>query len=57
MKAPWPIVTAEDHDARELQQFGCPQQLRRSVGGFSSFAVAFSLMSVFTGALPNTPVL
>ncbi len=43
----------EDQDAKELRQFGYAQQLRRSMGGFSSFAVAFSLISVFTGVSAN----
>ena len=43
----------EDQDANELRQFGYAQQLRRSMGGFSSFAVAFSLISVFTGVSAN----
>jgi len=43
----------DDRDANELQQFGYRQQLRRSMGSFSSFAVAFSLISVFTGVFAN----
>ncbi len=46
-------MTTNDHDASELQQFGYKQQLRRSMGHFSSFAVAFSLISVFTGVFAN----
>ena len=46
-------MTANDHDASELQAFGYKQQLRRSMGHFSSFAVAFSLISVFTGVSAN----
>ncbi len=43
-----------DHgDSRDLEQFGYRQQLRRSMGAFSSFAVAFSLISVFTGVFAN----
>lgn len=42
-----------DRDANELQRFGYKQQLRRSMGHFSSFAVAFSLISVFTGVSAN----
>ena len=53
MKSPAPVATTEDHDARELQQFGYQPQLRRSMGHFSSFAVAFSLISVFTGVFAN----
>ena len=43
----------EDPDANELRRFGYAPQLRRSMGGFSSFAVAFSLISVFTGVSAN----
>ncbi len=46
-------MTNTDHDTSELQQFGYRQQLQRSMGGFSSFAVAFSLISVFTGVFAN----
>ncbi|MBM3840996.1 MAG: amino acid permease [Verrucomicrobia bacterium] len=42
-----------DPDERELRRFGYAQQLRRTLGGFSSFAVAFSLISVFTGVSAN----
>jgi hypothetical protein len=45
--------TTHDRDANELQQFGYRQQLRRTLGSFSSFAVAFSLISVFTGVFAN----
>jgi len=43
----------ENTDAQELRKFGYAQQLRRSMGAFSSFAVAFSLISVFTGVFAN----
>ena len=33
----------DDRDTADLRQFGYAQQLRRSLGSFSSFAVAFSL--------------
>ncbi len=46
-------MTTDDRDAIELNQFGYRQQLRRSLGHFSSFAVAFSLISVFTGTFAN----
>jgi len=42
-----------DQDAEDLGRFGYDQQLRRTLGGFSSFAVAFSLISVFTGVFAN----
>ena len=43
----------ENHDENELRQFGYQPQLQRSMGRFSSFAVAFSLISVFTGVSAN----
>jgi amino acid transporter len=43
----------ENTDAQELRKFGYAQQLRRSMGAFSSFAVAFSLISVLTGVFAN----
>ena len=46
-------LTAHDRDASELQEFGYWQQLRCTMGSFSSFAVAFSLISVFTGFFAN----
>jgi len=46
-------MNSENPDSRELEQFGYRQQLRRSMGHFSSFAVAFSLISVFTGVFAN----
>jgi amino acid transporter len=43
---------ADDHDrldADELARFGYAQQLVRRLGGFSSFAIGFSVISVLTG--------
>ncbi|MBM4010744.1 MAG: amino acid permease [Planctomycetes bacterium] len=40
-------------DADDLRQFGYAQELVRQIGGFSSFALAFSLISVFTGVFAN----
>jgi len=44
---------SDAHDAAELQQFGYAQQLRRTMGGFSSFALSFSLISIITGTFAN----
>src|ERR1700735_5239573 len=41
----WPM----DRDARELARFGYPQELLRRLGGFSTFAIGFSVISVLTG--------
>src|SRR5207244_10030444 len=40
-----------DHsrDEHDLARFGYKQELKRSLGGFSSFAVAFSYISPSTG--------
>ena len=44
-----PASQAESRDAEDLAQFGYKQELRRSLGVFSSFAVAFSYISPSTG--------
>src|SRR5438045_5630092 len=38
-------------DVRELAQLGYTQQLFREMGGFSNFAISFSIISVLTGAV------
>ena len=38
-------------DAEELRQLGYGQQLLREMGGFSNFAISFSIISVLTGAI------
>ncbi|MFN0103983.1 MAG: amino acid permease [Bryobacteraceae bacterium] len=40
----------ETNDARELGKFGYAQELFRSMGGFSNFAISFSIISILTGA-------
>ena len=37
-------------DSEQLRRFGYAQQLLRDVGGFSSFALSFSIISILTGA-------
>lgn len=44
---------ALDRDSGELACFGYGQQLRRSMGAFSSFALSFSLISIITGIFAN----
>ena len=39
-----------DKDAGELRKLGYAQELFRDMGGFSSFAVSFSVISILTGA-------
>src|SRR4051812_35515743 len=38
-------------DARELERLGYAQQLFREMGGFSNFAISFSIISILTGAV------
>ena len=40
-----------DADARDLEKMGYVQELLRGMGGFSSFAVSFSVISILTGAI------
>ena len=45
--------TQNRSDAAELRDFGYTQQLDRTLRGFSSFAISFSLISVLTGIYAN----
>jgi amino acid transporter len=38
-------------DIRDLQRLGYSQQLFREMGGFSNFAISFSIISIITGAV------
>jgi len=38
-------------DTRDLHQLGYAQELYRSMGGFSNFAISFSIISILTGAV------
>src|SRR5437899_11765999 len=40
-----------DEDARELGKLGYAQELFRTMGGFSNFAISFSIISILTGAV------
>ena len=44
-----PHAASDQHDSADLAQFGYKQELKRSLGLFSSFAVAFSYISPSTG--------
>jgi amino acid transporter len=44
-----PDVSSHERDSADLAQFGYKQELKRSLGTFSSFAVAFSYISPSTG--------
>jgi amino acid transporter len=43
------VSTGHDQDSADLAKFGYRQELKRSLGTFSSFAVAFSYISPSTG--------
>jgi amino acid transporter len=38
-----------NRDARDLRHFGYAQELFRTMGGFSNFAISFSIISIITG--------
>src|SRR3954451_16282594 len=38
-------------DSHDLSRFGYAQELFRSMGGFSNFAISFSIISILTGAV------
>jgi len=40
-----------DRDSKDLARFGYVQELFRSMGGFSNFAISFSIISILTGAV------
>src|SRR6266568_7547369 len=40
-----------DRDSKDLARFGYAQELFRSMGGFSNFAISFSIISILTGAV------
>ena len=44
-----PDVSSHERDTADLARFGYKQELKRSLGSFSSFAVAFSYISPSTG--------
>lgn len=47
-----PDTTAEaNQDAQELSKLGYAQELFRTMGGFSNFAISFSIISILTGAV------
>src|SRR5438270_5860399 len=38
-------------DAQDLSRFGYAQELLRGMGGFSNFAISFSIISIITGTV------
>jgi amino acid transporter len=48
------VKSREEHlrdDIRDLERLGYAQQLFREMGGFSNFAISFSIISILTGAV------
>src|SRR5262249_40389296 len=41
----------EARDRADLSRFGYAQELLRAMGGFSNFAISFSIISILTGAV------
>ncbi len=49
-----PLGTTDElitRDERDLHRFGYAQELFRTMGGFSNFALSFSIISILTGAV------
>jgi amino acid transporter len=46
-----PGSSGEGRDDLELSRLGYAQELFRSMGGFSNFAISFSIISILTGAV------
>src|SRR2546421_4171567 len=45
------VTQPRSEDTETLHQFGYAQQLLRDMGGFSNFAISFSIISVLTGGI------
>ena len=43
--------SAADKDRKVLHALGYPQELSRSMGGFSNFAISFTIISILSGTL------
>src|SRR4249919_994873 len=46
-----PAAHTSANDTRELGRLGYAQELFRTMGGFSNFAISFSIISILTGAV------
>ena len=44
-------VQAQSSDVEKLHQLGYAQELRRRMGGFSNFAISFTIISILSGCL------
>ena len=43
--------SSHDKDTRMLHALGYAQELKRSMGGFSNFAISFTIISILSGTL------
>jgi amino acid transporter len=46
-----PLNEVNERDERDLRRLGYAQELFRTMGGFSNFAISFSIISILTGAV------
>src|SRR5262245_57337343 len=46
-----PTLNTQPSDTEVLHQFGYAQKLLRDMGGFSNFAISFSIISILTGGI------
>jgi len=51
MPTPESKNVVQDQDTEDLKRLGYAQQLYREMGGFSNFAISFSIISILTGAI------
>ena len=51
MTQPRPAKSVIEQDVEDLHGLGYAQELFRSMGGFSNFAISFSIISILTGAV------
>ncbi len=53
MSSEAPRVHAPDEDERTLHRLGYAQVLYREMGGFSNFAISFTIISILAGCLTS----
>src|SRR4051794_41751628 len=53
MSSQAPGAPAHDEDARLLHKLGYAQVLYREMGGFSNFAISFTIISILAGCLTS----
>src|SRR5437016_2458685 len=48
--------SANDEDVRVLHSMGYAQELARRMGGFSNFAISFSIICILAGGITSFPL-